>query len=1082
METPEPDQGDGLLASNGPETDAEDPEAPPDADVDDAPPADTADSPVPPDDEAPADDALPDPALPETDEQEPVGEEELPPAAPPVVAVLVTSDASPWLEDSLGSLAAQDYPALSVLVLDNGSAEDPTSRIATTMPHAFVRRLPENVGFSAAANDAIATIEGATFLLFCHDDVVLESDAVRLMVEEAYRSNAAVVGPKLVEYERPDVLLEVGMAVDHYAVPFSGIEPGEVDQEQHDSVRDVFFVSNAVMLVRADLFKELGGFDADTFPGSDDIDLCWRARLAGARVLVVPDARVRHRQATMQDERPGRLSNRDDIKRWTTARVRVLMKSYSGLALIWVLPTAFFLNVVEAIGYVVTRRPKRGAALLSGWFATLGQLGSIWRARKQTQEHRRIDDGDVRDLMVRGSARARSLLMYRLHAGERIADASIRTRAAAQQARRNLRSAPALLAGALIFLVLLGSRSLFLDRVPQVGSLQDWPGASELWETFFGPWRYAMMGANAPSPPAFGFMAIFSSVLLGDSDLARMLVVAGAMPLGAWGAYRFTRPLSESVFPAVAAAVAYACNPIVRNAVGEGELGPLVLFALAPFFVSALLRAASTENDQVARVHAAISSALLLLAVTAFWPPALLLGVVLGFGVLIAVPFAGGLGLSGRVLLIAAAVTVGAFILCAPWAVSIVGADAATFALFPRDPLSLADVMGFQTGAAGSGFAPYGLLVAAVLPLAVATGDRLAWAVRAWILVLLSFTLAWLPGRLDVGASTPAPEGVLVPAALGIALAVALGLAAFLEELRTFHFGWRQFVAVAAAFGLALPVIGMAADTVQGRWRLDDNDWPQQLSWMEETPEVGGFRVLWLGDPSVLPTDAKIVDGIGYGLTRDGTGDARSLWAPPKEHAERVLADAIREARAGRTVRLGHLIAPAGIRYIALVERPAPGASRVVPVDPELAAGLGNQLDLAVSRLEDGATIYANDAWAARRATVPPEMQMTDDAERTDLAGAKGVGGPLDGSRPTGPGTMLWAEASHEDWSGSVDGNGVERDAAFNWTNSFQLDQRGSTKLQFDAGPKRYLVYLQLALWLAVVAAWLRTRRSRSAR
>ncbi|HTK17258.1 MAG TPA: glycosyltransferase family 2 protein, partial [Acidimicrobiia bacterium] len=232
--------------------------------------------------------------------EEPEGPEE--PAAPPVVAVVVTTGGK-WLDAAVASLAAQDYPALSVLVLDNASDEDPTARIAAEMPTAFVRRLPENVGFAAAANEVLHTVEGATFLVFCHDDVALDADAVRVMVEEAYRSNAAIVGPKLVEYDDPGVLVEVGMAIDHYGVPFSAIEPGELDQEQHDGVRDVFFVSHATMLVRADLFRELDGFDVATAPGSDDIDLCWRARLVGARVLVAPEARVRHRRATAVDER-----------------------------------------------------------------------------------------------------------------------------------------------------------------------------------------------------------------------------------------------------------------------------------------------------------------------------------------------------------------------------------------------------------------------------------------------------------------------------------------------------------------------------------------------------------------------------------------------------------------------------------------------------------------------------------------------------------------------------------------------------------------------------------------------------------
>ena len=205
--------------------------------------------------------------------------------APPVVAVVVTSDPGPWLEEALTALAGQDYPSLSVLVLDNGSVEDPTARIAAAMPGAFVRRRAERaadgLGFPAAANEALDLVEGATFLLFCHDDVTPDRDAVRCMVEEAYRSNAGIVGPKFVDDERPEILLEVGMTVDRYGVPFSGIEPDEVDQEQHDAVRDVFFVSNAAMLVRTDLFHELSGFDPGTFPGADDVDLCWRAAPRG---------------------------------------------------------------------------------------------------------------------------------------------------------------------------------------------------------------------------------------------------------------------------------------------------------------------------------------------------------------------------------------------------------------------------------------------------------------------------------------------------------------------------------------------------------------------------------------------------------------------------------------------------------------------------------------------------------------------------------------------------------------------------------------------------------------------------------
>ncbi|HZU78671.1 MAG TPA: glycosyltransferase, partial [Acidimicrobiales bacterium] len=216
--------------------------------------------------------------------------------APPVVAVVVARDPGPWFEETLSSLAAQDYPELSVLVLDAG-AEDVTPRVAAVLPGAFVRRLPEDRGYAANADEVLSMVQGASHLLFCHDDVVLDPDVIHILVEESFRSNAAVVGPKQVRWDDPAQLLHVGMAVDKTGAVVDRVEPGEVDQGQHDAVRDVFLVPGGCMLVRADLFADLGGFAPDIVALGEDLDFCWRAQVAGARVVVVPAARVRHLQS-----------------------------------------------------------------------------------------------------------------------------------------------------------------------------------------------------------------------------------------------------------------------------------------------------------------------------------------------------------------------------------------------------------------------------------------------------------------------------------------------------------------------------------------------------------------------------------------------------------------------------------------------------------------------------------------------------------------------------------------------------------------------------------------------------------------
>jgi GT2 family glycosyltransferase len=1090
---------DAVLDLESPDLEGESLEAPPDEPFDEGP-EEPLDEPVDEPLDLPLD--LPLEAI-DDGSNEPVEEA---PEAPPVVAVVVTTG-GPYLDAAVASLAAQDYPALSVLVLDNGGADDPTARIAAEMPTAFVRRLPDNVGFAAAANEALLTVEGATFLVFCHDDVALAPDAVRVLVEEAYRSNAAILGPKLVDYDDPDVLLEVGMTIDHYGVPFSSIEPGEIDQEQHDGVRDVFFVSHATMLVRADLFRELGGFDVATAPGSDDIDLCWRARLVGARVLVAPEARVRHRRATAVDERRMRRQAPQEARAATQARVRVLIKSYSRTALLWVLPSAFALTIGEAVAFALTRRWRHAVAVLTGWLPRRGT--DLRQARSSTQRLRNVDDSDVRTLMIRGSARIRGPLVQRLHAGDRIADVSSRARVRMSNTGQRLRRAPAILALVVVLLILVGSRALVFGRVPQIGSFQAWPGIGALWHTFMTPWRTTMLGSQTPATPAFAMMAALTTATIGHAGLARTIVVAGAIPLGMWGSFRLARSLTTSSLPAVVTAVAYVTNPVGRDSIARGDLGPLVSYALAPFLLLLLVRAVEPALHSAAPVsrwrhplHTVLGLAVLGAIAGAVWPPAILLLALVAVMFVISAVLAGAV----RQALRAAALAFGAglvgFVLLAPWSLSLIGADAQALGLRVGSPMTIGDALRFDVGPAHTGWFTLGLVVAALVPLVFATGPRFVWAARAWILALASFALAWLPTRISPTLPVPAVSGVLVPAALGLALAAGIGVSALLDDMRRAHFGWRQFAAVAAAIGITLPVLALATDTASGRWHLPNDDWPTAVSWMGDLPTAGGFRVLWLGAPALLPVDAKVLGGealadegsgdIGFALTRNGPGDARALWAAPETRADDLLERALITARASDSERLGHLLAPAGIRYVVVLSQTGAGHGAVVPVDPALAEAMTRQVDLSISRIDDGGIVYANDAWYPSRAVVPAGTEVAADsgdalagAASRDIAPvARGVSGEVHESKATGPGTLLWAEAADAGWKASANGKQLARSKAFDWTNAFALTDRAPVGLRFGAGAlPGLLIELEIVAWIVALVVWRRTRtRTRRAR
>ena len=99
-------------------------------------------------------------------------------------------------------------------------------------------------GYGRNLNSVLDLERSSAYFLFCHHDVALAPDALRLMVEESLRSNAGIVGPKIVNWERPDELLDIGFSVDKLGFLIPRIESGELDQEQHDSVSDVFVVSS----------------------------------------------------------------------------------------------------------------------------------------------------------------------------------------------------------------------------------------------------------------------------------------------------------------------------------------------------------------------------------------------------------------------------------------------------------------------------------------------------------------------------------------------------------------------------------------------------------------------------------------------------------------------------------------------------------------------------------------------------------------------------------------------------------------------------------------------------------------------
>lgn len=263
-----------------------------------------------------------------------------------VTAVLVAHDGARWLPDALAGLLGQERPVQYAVAADTGSADDSSRLVAEALGDDRVLHLARRTGFGQAVEEAARTApvltpedlpylrrpsgwdpvtrswrddaydmpelphgEPVHWLWLLHDDCAPEPEALAQLLRvvdteyELGRDDVAVVGPKLRGWYDRRQLLEVGVSIANSGRRWTGLDRREQDQGQHDHVRTVLSVSTAGMLIRRDVFERLGGFDRRLPLMRDDVDLCWRAHAAGLRVLVAPEAVVRHAEAASRERR-----------------------------------------------------------------------------------------------------------------------------------------------------------------------------------------------------------------------------------------------------------------------------------------------------------------------------------------------------------------------------------------------------------------------------------------------------------------------------------------------------------------------------------------------------------------------------------------------------------------------------------------------------------------------------------------------------------------------------------------------------------------------------------------------------------
>jgi len=1045
---------------------------------------------------------------------------ERPTAAPPVVAVMVVHDPGDWFAETLASLAAQDYPDVRLVALLTAATGSATSElIRQTFPSAVVRTVEGNPGFGPVVNQALSLVQGTDgFFLVLHDDVALREDAVSHLVDEAFRSNAAVVGPKLVEWDAPDVLQHVGLDCDRAGQLVAVVDPGERDQEQHDSVRDVFAIPSACLLVRNDVFREVGGFAPNIPFLGEELELSWRVHLLGARVVVNPAAVVRHR---------GAFATRATMRHLVTRRERHRVRTVTTCSALPQLPlVALRLLIGSVLELVVGSFAGRGQDALAGLRAVAGlavDAPLIVERRRALRSLRRVPGREVTALQLRSSARIASFVRHRRALREQHTSEIPVVGAVSTPVARST----TFVALAIIALLIIGNRGFIWGQLSGIGQtsalLASGVSPLDAAREYLLGWSPNWFGTTGPAPTYLGAMAVLGVVFLGNYAALLTAIMVGAFFVAAIGAWRLCGVLGDSRVRLFGAAV-YLALPVGVMAARDGRRDAIILWALLPWLLDFARRVAGLLPDQreVARetsVRSAgdrraqlLASSVLLMAAAATFAPAttvvvaLLALLLLAAAPLTATPWRASAWLVASLLIAIG----GAAVLHVPWSVDFVGADWWQHLLGAGHPATQAPLLHVASFGVGNAVWRW-LVIAAYLPVVVAAlalrGARAAWPTRALFMVAVPVVLQFAAERGVLAVRLPEPLMLSAISSLGMSLAAAVMFAEFIGG-RHKALTWRQLFAVASLAGVVVASLPTLVASLDGRWSQPDDTLGRlagQLPAQDTGDDTGDYAVLYIGDARLMPaTSASIVTrdaasgdeqfaGLAYSILHDGGATGIDTLPAAPSTMTAALARAVEVLATGESLRAGRLLAPLAVRYVVVPLRDSTlYASRPLRDDTknELVARISDQLDFRRVFTATDLVIFENAA-ALPMATILEERAAvaSQQAGESNLLAEplvnRGslIAGLVAGQTNTAlltSGTVHLAVPFSDRWTLRVDGARIAPRVAFGGTTAFDAPIAGTATLQLRASlAQRLFVAVQVALWMIVLAVTFNPSRFR---
>jgi GT2 family glycosyltransferase len=303
-----------------------------------------------------------------------------------VAVVILNWNGRKFLEQFLAKVVDNTGSDAEVYVADNASTDDSVDYLKKSFPQVHLIQNPVNGGFAVGYNMSLKCIE-ADYYVLLNSDVDVTPGWIKAPIEMLQKNNKVVaVQPKIKSFTNPEMFEYAGAAggyIDVYGYPFCRgriFDTIEKDEGQYNDEKEIFWATGACLFIRASMYHEMGGFDEDLFSHQEEIDLCWRMKLKGYKVMYCPGSTVFHYGG-------GMLPKSNPFKTYLNFRnnLIILCKNHPSRALKNMVFQRMVLDGLAAFRFLIKGELGDFRAIVKAHAHFYGSLKRTWAKRRIVQ-------------------------------------------------------------------------------------------------------------------------------------------------------------------------------------------------------------------------------------------------------------------------------------------------------------------------------------------------------------------------------------------------------------------------------------------------------------------------------------------------------------------------------------------------------------------------------------------------------------------------------------------------------------------------------------------------------------------------